>query len=246
MNVIKLEELKQVKDYLIIEKEKINIVFTTAEEERSFNRTTENGINNLENLKKDFKLDEIIYLKQIHSDTIYEYSKGKNIKEQEGDAVITLEKSIAVGAFSADCVPVILTDEVKGVICAVHSGWRGTYASITAKAVKKMQNDFGCKNENIQAYIGAHIRQCCYEISQELKEKFIQKKSNINKNTLFKGRNLSMEQCILDDLKVSGVLDNNIYSLNLCTHCSNKVKFHSYRKSKGDYGRMISFAFLKN
>ena len=245
MKKIDLKKIKHVKDYLIIEKDKLNIIFTTAEHERSFNRATEAGVKDLNSLKDEFKLDDVIYLKQIHSDTIYQYKLNNNVKELEGDAIITDVKKTAIGAFSADCVPVILTDEEKGVVCAIHSGWRGTFDSITYKAVEKMKNEYNCNKEDIKAYIGAHIRQCCYEISEELKEKFIEKKNNIDKNKLFKKRNLSMEICIEDDLKKAGVREENIYSLGLCTYCTNKIKLHSYRKSEGSYGRMFSFVFLK-
>lgn len=245
MKKIDLKEIKHVKDYLIIENDGLNIVFTTAENNRSFNRATENGVENLNLIKDDFKVDNVIYLKQIHSDTIYKYDLENNVKELEGDAIITNVKNTAIGAFTADCVPVILTDDNKGVICAIHSGWRGTFDSITYKAAEKMKNEYKCKEEDIKAYIGAHIRQCCYEISEELKEKFIEEKSSIDKDKLFKGRNLSMEVCIEDDLRKAGINEKNIYSLGLCTHCSDEIKLHSYRKSEGSYGRMFSFVFLK-
>ena len=245
MNIVKLNELKHVKDYLIIEKEKLNIVFTTAENARSFNRATDAGIKHLNTLKEDFNLNDVIYLKQIHSDKIYKYSKDNNVKDCEGDAIITDEIKTAIGVFTADCVPVILTDEAKGVIAAVHSGWRGTFESITLKTVDKMKKDYGCNSNNIKAYIGAHIRQCCYEVSEELKEKFIDKKNNISKDKLFKGRNLSMEEFIVDDIKNAGINDNNIFSLGLCTYCTKDIDLFSYRKSEGDYGRLFSFVFLK-
>lgn len=245
MKKIDLKAIKHVKDYLIIENDKLNIVFTTAEKERSFNRATDSGVKHLNSLKEDFKLKDVIYLKQIHSDTIYKYDLNNNVKELEGDAIITDVKNTAVGAFTADCVPVILTDEKKGVVCAIHSGWRGTFESITHKAVEKMYKEYNCSKEDIKAYIGAHIRQCCYEISEELKEKFIEKKNNIDEDKLFKGRNLSMEVCIEDDLLKAGVNEENIYSLGLCTYCGDEIKLFSYRKSEGSYGRMFSFVFLK-
>ena len=74
-------------------------------------------------------------------------------------------------------------------------------------------------------------------------EKFIEEK-NIDKDLLFKGRNLSMEECILKDIRDSGIKEENIYSLPLCTHCTEEIKLHSYRKSKGLYGRMFSFVIL--
>lgn len=245
MNIVKLNDLKKVKDYLILEKDKLNIVFTTAKENRSFNRATENGIEELNSLKDDFKIKDVIYLKQIHSSNVLKYSKDIRVKDMEGDAIVTNEKNVAIGAFTADCVPVILVDEKNEVISAIHSGWKGTFNSITLKSAEKMKNEYGCRKENIKAYIGAHIRQCCYEVSEELKEKFIEKKCDVDRDILFDGRNLSMEVCILDDLKKAGIKEENIYSLGLCTYCNKEVELHSYRKSQGAYGRMFSFVYLK-
>ena len=53
-----------------------------------------------------------------------------------------------------------------------------------------------------------------------------------------------MEECILKDIRDLGIKEENIYALPLCTHCTEEIKLHSYRKSKGLYGRMFSFVIL--
>lgn len=246
MNKLELELLKKKDDFMVIEDEKFQVVFTNAEKGRSFNRSTEEGIEELESLKKEFKVDNVVYLKQIHSDKILVYKgDGESIKDEEGDAIITNEKNVIIGVFTADCVPVILIDEESQVIAAIHSGWKGTFESITFKTIEKMKLEFNANERNIKAYIGPHIKKCCYEVSEELKLKFIDKKTTINKEELFHGNNLNLEACILDDLKRAGVKEANINSLNLCTYCSGDVKLHSYRKSQGSYGRMFSFIKLR-
>ena len=246
MNKLDFNLLKKKDDFIIIDHEKFQIVFTNAEKERSFNRNTEEGVKELNSLKKEFNVKDIIYLKQIHSDKILKYTaKEKSIKDEEGDAIITNEKDVIIGVFTADCVPVILIDEENQVMAAIHSGWKGTFDSITFKTIEKMKLEFNANESNIKAYIGPHIKKCCYEVSEELKFKFIDKKNTINKEELFDGNNLNLEACIIDDLKSAGVQDYNINSLNLCTYCSDDIKLHSYRKSQGSYGRMFSFIRLR-
>ena len=246
MQNIELDEIKKKKDFLEIEEKDYKVIFTNAELGRSFNRATEDGINELDSLKKEFSAEDVIYLKQIHSDKILIFNKKSlnSIKDNEGDAIITDEKNVIIGVFTADCVPVILVDDVKKVSAAIHSGWKGTFASITLKTIRKMEEEWNCNPADIKAYIGPHIRKCCYEVSEELKEKFISEKSNIPKEILFSGRNLNLEACILDDLKKAGIDDKSINVLDLCTYCSNEIKLHSYRKSNGSYGRMFSFIIL--
>lgn len=246
MNKIELDSLQKKEDFLIIDNERSKVVFTNAEKGRSFNRSTNEGINELNSLKGEFNVDDIIYLKQVHSDKILSYEKNKkSIKDEEGDAIITNEKNVIIGVFTADCVPIILVDEEKEVIAAIHSGWRGTFASITLKTIKKMKEDFNVDAANIKAYIGPHIRKCCYEVSEELKLNFIENKRTIHEKDLFNGRNLNLEACILEDLISSGVKDYNINSINLCTYCTDNIKLHSYRKSQGSYGRMFSFIMIR-
>lgn len=245
MNKLDLKLVKKKDDFITIDDGKFKIVFTNAEKGRSFNRNTEDGIKELNSLRKEFDAKDIIYLKQIHSDKILNYTcNDENIKDEEGDAIITNEKNIIIGVFTADCVPIILIDEEKEVMAAIHSGWRGTFESITLKTIEKMKSEFNTNEMNIKAYIGPHIRKCCYEISEELKSNFIEKKKTISKEELFDGNNLNLESCIVDDLKKAGVKEYNINSLNLCTHCNDDIKLHSYRKSQGSYGRMFSFIIL--
>lgn len=246
MNKLGLEMLNKKEDFLTISSKRHLIAFTNAEKGRSFNRGTEEGIKELDSLKNEFNADDVIYLKQIHSNKILKYEKKcKSIKDEEGDAIITNEKNVIIGVFTADCVPIILLDEEEGVIAAIHSGWRGTFESITLKTIKKMKDEYNTEEANIKAYIGPHIRKCCYEISEELKFDFIKKKRTISEEKLFDGNNLNLEACIVDDLVNAGVKESNINSVSLCTYCSNNVKLHSYRKSEGSYGRMFSFIMLR-
>lgn len=246
MNKLDLKLLKKKDDFLTIENKKFQIIFTNAEKNRSFNRNTEDGIKEINSLITEFKADDIVYLKQVHSHKVLKYLKSnKSVKDEEGDAIITNEKNVIIGVFTADCVPIILIDEEKEVIAAIHSGWRGTFDSITLKTIEKMKSEFNTNASDIKAYIGPHIRKCCYEISKELKGNFLEKKKTINEAVLFNQNNLNLEACILEDLKTAGVQEQNISSLDLCTYCSDEIKLHSYRKSEGSYGRMFAFIILR-
>lgn len=245
MSKINIKDLKINKDFIEIDLNSIKVVFSTAEMDRSFNRHNDIGIANLESIKDDFKILDVKYLQQIHSDKVYVYNNNyENIKDEEGDGIITNEKNIAVGVFTADCVPIIIVNEDSKVVAAVHSGWKGTFNSIVVNTINEMKREFNINIESTKIFIGPHIRQCCYEVSEDLKEKFI-KKTGIEEDRLFNGRNLSMEECILKDLRKIGIEEKNIFSLNLCTHCEKSIKLHSYRGASGTYGRLFSFAYIK-
>lgn len=248
MKKVKANEIPMQEDFLVFDKKNYKAIFSTAVNGRNFNRHTEDGVSELEKLKDEFDLDGLIYIRQTHSDNVITYHKGEDeavFREKEGDAIITSQKNIAVGVFTADCTPVLLVDKTRNVVAAVHSGWKGTYKSITLKTIKKMISEFSCKVQDIEVFIGPHIKKCCYEVSEELKEKFIKEKNNILESELFNGRNLSMEACILSDLKKCNIDDKNITILDECTYCSKGIKLHSYRRTNGDYGRLFSFIFTR-
>lgn len=246
MNKYKIDELSIKNGYIVFEDEKFDIVFSTAEKGRNFNRHTEDGVDTLNKLKDEFNVQDVLYLRQVHSDKVVTYNGQaiSEVLEEEADAIISDVSNTIFGVFTADCVPVLLIDEEKKIGAAIHSGWKGTFNSITKKTIETLLEEYNVDINNLSAYIGPHIRQCCYEISEELKDKFIEKKA-ISEEKLFKGRNLSLEECILKDLRDMGVKEEKINSISLCTHCSKDIKLHSYRKSNGDYGRLFSFIVLK-
>lgn len=111
----------------------------------------------------------LVTTSQVHGDVI-RTATAADIKtnlfvpnEYECDGLITDVPGLALTIFSADCIPVLLYDPVKRVIAAVHAGWRGTSKDIAGKAARQMQNDYGCRGEDILAAIGPGISQCCFE-----------------------------------------------------------------------------------
>jgi YfiH family protein len=216
------------------------ILFSTAKNGLNFNKNTDEGLVNLEKIKENYDLNSIGYLNQIHSDLIFNYDG--DIKD--GDALVTDKKKIGIGVFTADCVPVILVDSKKGVIAAIHSGWRGTKSMIVKKTIQKLQERYHSKAKDIRVYIGPHIGGCCYEVSKELIEEFTSE--DIYSNIIINKRNkLDLEKCILAQLEEMKIKSENIITTNTCTSCNKQYELHSYRASENKQGRMFSFVYLK-
>lgn len=217
---------------------KVNILFSTAENNVSYKINTEEGTKNLNRLKDLFSVNEVKYTNQIHSSIIFETNDEKDLLKESGDAIISNKNSEIVGVFTADCVPVILYDADKNIISAIHSGWKGTIGDISRKTAEIMKNKYGAMN--IKGLIGPHIGSCCYEVSEELAEKFSEKYGHEVRDN----RMLSLEYAIRKQLE--GIIDNeNIKSLNICTNCNKEYKMHSYRRDSENAGRLFSFAYIK-
>lgn len=85
------------------------------------------------------------------------------------DAVVTTVPDLMVGVSTADCIPVILSDENVGVVAAVHAGWRGAVAGIVEKTVGIMRK-LGAGN--IKGFIGPGICCSCFEVGPEVAIRF--------------------------------------------------------------------------
>lgn len=226
-------------DFINIKDENVELNFSTANKNLDFNINNKKGIENLNNLKNLYKLKAVAYLKQIHSDKIYVFDG----KDHEGDALITDKPDVAIGIFTADCVPVLMYSKEKGVIAAVHSGWKGTFLEIAAKTAKKMSVDFGVNFEDLNVYIGPHNRVCCYDFGEDIAKQFANK-GVYHFSDIYVNGKLNLSKCITIQLKKIGILENKIHDLNLCTSCSKEYKFFSYRNNN-KCGRMYSFIYIK-
>lgn len=189
--------------------------------------------------KADLSMDKVVFLNQIHGDKYHlvDNSNYSEILGKDGDALITSTKGIAIGVFTADCVPIILVDGEMGIVAVVHGGWKGTQQKIVGKVLDYMINTMGSRSDNILAAIGPCINKCCFEVSEDVARKFNHKTIRNNKWYV----DLVAEN--IDQIMEHGILEESIDHGNLCTMC-NKELFFSYRRDKGVTGRLGAFVQL--
>lgn len=90
------------------------------------------------------------------------------------DAMVTQMEGVCIGVSTADCIPVLLYDERRRVIAAIHAGWRGTVARIVQTTVRVMQTTYGTQPEDLRAHIGPGISLDSFEVGQEVYDAFQQ------------------------------------------------------------------------
>jgi len=197
---------------------------------------------NIENILKELNLDNYYEVKQIHSD-IVNILDNNYINNTIGDALITNLSNKPIIIKVADCVPILLYDKENKVIALVHSGWKGTLENITSKVVLTMMDKFNSKPSNIYSYIYPSIRQCHFEVKQDVYSKFKEKIKDIDKYTIRKDIKyyINLQDIIKDNLKELGI--NNIIDTDVCTYCNNNI-YHSYRYNHTDK-RNILLAMIK-
>jgi YfiH family protein len=78
------------------------------------------------------------------------------------DAVVTTSDGWALAIHTADCAPVALIDE-RGMLGAVHAGWRGLAEGIVERTVEVMRSAGAGR---IRARLGPCIHAECYEFGE--------------------------------------------------------------------------------
>ncbi|MBR5515407.1 MAG: peptidoglycan editing factor PgeF [Clostridia bacterium] len=191
-----------------------------------------------------FNEKNIVFTNQIHSNTV-KYVVEKDIgKTYDCDGFVTDKKDVVLAVRTADCVPILLY--TKGVVGAVHAGWRGTAASIQANAVKEMVK-LGAKPQEIKVAIGACIHKCCYEVGTDFCDTLYELLGREFASRHIEKRGASV-YCDLVSLNremlvMAGVKEENIFCSDDCTCCNSDLYF-SHRASKGKRGVMSAFISL--
>ncbi|MDR2067111.1 MAG: peptidoglycan editing factor PgeF [Endomicrobium sp.] len=141
------------------------------------------------------------------------------------DGLITNDKSIMLGVFTADCVPLLITNGT--IKAAIHAGWKGIYLGILENTIEVFKNKFSVHVKDIEVYIGPHIRFCCYEVGKNFEDLF---------NLKLQDNKLDLSRIVFNKLKNLGLV--NIFDVNKCTFCQDDY-FFSYRRDKTSK-RMLS------
>ncbi len=175
--------------------------------------------------------------KQIHGKNIVVVTK-KTKTIFEADAVITNECGLFLSIATADCVPILMYDNKKKVIAAVHSGWRGTDKEIAKFCVQDLVEKFDVDHRDLQIRIGPSIRECCYEVSSDVADRF-KKYDYLTKNGKPYIDLASINRQILINY---GINKNNIHISEYCTGCRGDL-LYSWRKRK-ETGRMFAIIGL--
>jgi polyphenol oxidase len=171
--------------------------------------------------------DSLCSLKQVHGNTVCLAKPG----QQEGDALVTSKAGLTLAISIADCYPVLFYDEVNKVIGAAHAGWRGTQAKIVENTLNEMIK-LGAEKKNIQVAIGQGICQDKFEVGLEVIEKF---KEAGFPDYCWQENKIDLIKCNVFILKQNDISEQQIWSMNRCTF---EPDFFSYRRDKGQTGRM--------
>lgn len=196
----------------------------------------EHVLQNRQQLKHLLQLpNEPQWLRQTHSTHCVVVEEDAN---READAAITRSNEHPLVILTADCLPITLCNIQGTEIAAIHAGWKGLVNGIIESTLNKMHSP----PSDLLAWIGPSICQKCYEVGNEVYQKFTQqypvsKKAFRPKNTQWLASLPQIAELILQS---NGV--NSVYQSELCTF-ELENELYSYRRTPqtGRIGTLIWF-----
>ena len=178
-----------------------------------------------------FPTNRMILMEQVHSDQIkiIEENDLKTNRISQPipgvDGLITNVPNIFFAVKTADCIPILLWDETKNVIAALHSGRKGTELNIVGKAVKILVQTYNCNVADIKVELGPAICGNCYPVDKNTFDEFVDKTEV--EQTFPK---LDLKKVLKIKLKEIGILEENIFDQQICT--KEDSSYFSYRENK--------------
>ncbi len=213
----------------------------------------------MENVRENYRIltsalgipmENLVLTRQTHSDIVRVVTKAdsKGLDHAvypECDALITNDPGTALMIFTADCTPILFHDPITGAVGAAHAGWRGTAADIAGKTVKAMEENFGCRAENIRCAIGPNIGPCCFETDADVPNAMVEALGERATACISpKGEKYYVNLKELNALFLRRAGVKHIEISPVCTACESH-RFWSHRVTKGERGSQGAMIYCK-
>jgi YfiH family protein len=162
----------------------------------------------------------------------------------EFDGLVTDRVGPVLGAFAADCIPMLFADPTARVIGACHAGWRGTVAGVAGNVIARMA-ELGARASDTRVALGPSIGACCFEVGPEVVAAFRTALGDVP-GMVVAGRakdhvDLRVATCAV--LERAGVRAEHVDASPPCTRCT-PDRFFSYRRDGQAGGVHMGFIGL--
>ena len=179
-------------------------------------------------------------IKAVNNDFFALPSEAQHRFVEGIDGIMTDCKGVSIGVSTADCIPIILYDEVHHAASAVHAGWRGTVKRIASKAVGAMTQRYGTQPEKLKALIGPGISMKNFEVGEEVFYAFQDEGFDMNLIAeRHKKWHINLPECNRLQLLDAGVQAENIVNSAICTY-DNAADYFSARRLGISSGRIYT------
>jgi len=177
------------------------------------------------------------WLKQVHGTRVVNVADAGTETEADGSYAIGATGVCVV--LTADCLPVLLTDEAGSRVAALHAGWRGLANGIVEQGVEVLNS-----SAPLMAYLGPAIGPRAFEVGDDVVEAFCQFDSQAEQafTATVPGKWLAdIYRLARQRLQRLGI--TRVFGGGDCTF-TEVDRFYSYRRDR-DCGRMASLIWIE-
>ncbi|HEU4729391.1 MAG TPA: peptidoglycan editing factor PgeF [Kofleriaceae bacterium] len=148
----------------------------------------------------------------------------------EFDGLVCDHEGPVLGAFAADCIPLLFAEPEARVCGAAHAGWRGTVGGVARNVVERMQA-LGARPDRICVALGPSIGPCCFEVGPEVVAAFREGFGALRGLVVPGPRkdHVDLRVAMRAQLERAGVAPERIDDRPPCTRCEPE-RFFSYRR----------------
>lgn len=172
---------------------------------------------------------ELQVTKHVHGTNVWRV--GEPLPEPpEFDGLVSDRVGPILGAFAADCVPMLFADAGARVVGACHAGWRGAVAGVAPNVIARMI-ELGARAADIVVALGPSIGPCCFEVGPEVVAAFRDAFGD-RPGMIVAGPHkdhVDLRVALTASLERAGVAAAHIDAHPPCTRC-NPDRFFSYRR----------------
>jgi hypothetical protein len=111
--------------------------------------------------------DRLVWMNQVHGSGVAVVDSPQDGPLADTDALVSSTPGLVLGVLAADCVPVLLTDPVAGVVAAVHAGREGLRRGVLPATLSAMAS-LGARARHVTALLGPAVCGACYEVPQAM------------------------------------------------------------------------------
>lgn len=188
--------------------------------------------------------DQLQVTKHVHGTAVWRV--GEELPDPpEFDGLVSDRPGAVLGAFAADCIPIIFADPIGAICGACHSGWRGTVAGVARNVVTRMV-ELGSDPANIRVALGPSIGPCCFEVGDEVVDEFVKAFGELDGLVVDgpKKHHIDLRVATRAVLEGAGVSAEHIDADPPCTKCE-PDRFFSYRRDGKEGGVHMGFIGLR-
>jgi YfiH family protein len=111
--------------------------------------------------------DRVVWMNQVHGDHVEFVTVAPERAFDNTDALVTSTPRLALAVVTADCVPVLMSDPVAGVVAAAHAGRVGAQKGIVARTLETMV-EAGAHVGDVSVVLGPAVSGRNYEVPVDM------------------------------------------------------------------------------